>query len=198
MSEWFDELAEGMEPAERDRLRTVHNLLAEAGPPAELPPALARMPELEPARPIPFRRRRRQLAAVLVAAAALAAAVFGGGYLLGDRDGGSTGGLAPVRAVTMNGMGAVASLRVNAPDEGGNWPVDFEVQGLPHSKGQYSYYEIFVLRRGKPGYPCAGFRVSGNPAEVSFSVPYEVKETTRWVVTIVDREHEWPGRIVMT
>jgi hypothetical protein len=197
MSDWFDELAEGMEPAERDRLRTVHDLLVEAGPPAELPPALASMPELEAARTIPFPRRRRRVAAVLVLAAALAAAVFGGGYLLGDRDTGS-GTLEPVRAVTMKGTGAVASLRVNAPDEGGNWPVEFEVQGLPNSKGKYSYYEIFVLRRGKPGYPCAGFRVSGQTAEVSFSVPYEVKDTTRWVVTIVDRDHEWPGRVVMT
>ncbi len=135
------------------------------------------------------------MAAGLLLAAALAAAAFGGGFLLGHGGGSS---LEPVRAVTMSGHGAEASLQVGAPDAGGNWPVTFEVSGLPAQKAKYAYYEIFVLRNGKPGYPCAGFRVDGASTQVTFTVPYEVKSSTQWVVTTVNRANHWPGRVVMT
>jgi hypothetical protein len=98
----------------------------------------------------------------------------------------------------MTGGGAVAKLRVGSPDSGGNWPAEFTVRGLPASKGKYAYYEIFVLRHGKPGYPCAGFRVEGGTTKVEFSVPYEVDGKTQWVVTSVNRTDRWPGRTVMT
>jgi hypothetical protein len=200
MNEWLNEILEGLDPAEQDRLRGVHELLVKAGPPPELPPALATLPAVEEpakARTISFPRRRRRLVLGLALAATLVVAAFGGGFLAGDHHG-SSGVAAPVRAVTMRGDGAIASIRVGAPDRAGNWPVDFRVNGLPQQQSGYAYYEIFVLRHGKPGYPCAGFRVHVGTTKLSFVVPYKVKHATRWVVTEVDADHEWPGRIVMT
>jgi hypothetical protein len=198
VNEWLDEIVEGLEPAEQERLRAVHELLVTAGPPPELPPRLETLPAEEPrrARTIAFPKRRRRLVLGLALAAALAVAAFGGGFLAGDH--GSSGVGAPVRVATMSGDGALASLRVGAPDRAGNWPVDFSVNGLPKQRGGYAYYEIFVLRNGKPSYPCAGFRVHAGTTKLSFVVPYRVKHATRWVVTEVDSDHHWPGRVVMT
>jgi len=198
VNEWFDDVTEGLDPAERERLRGVHELLVEAGPPPELPASLATLPDDvgAPAEVVPLRRTRRRVAIGALIAAALAAAAFGGGFLLGH--GGNGTALAPVRDVTMTGGGAVANLRVGSPDSGGNWPAEFTVRGLPASKGKYAYYEIFVLRHGKPGYPCAGFRVDGATTKVEFSVPYEVDQRTKWIVTSVNRTQGWPGHVVMT
>jgi hypothetical protein len=203
VNDWLDEIVEGLDPAEQTRLRGVHELLVQAGPPPELPPALATLPDEPPATPrrpgrtIDFRRRRRRLVAALAIAGALVAAAFGGGFLAGDRHG-SSSVTSPVRAVSMSGGGALAALRVGARDTAGNWPVDFKVTGLPKQRGGYAYYEIFVLRNGKPSLPCAGFRVKAGTTKISFVVPYSVQRTTRWVVTEVDRDHAWPGRVVMT
>ena len=98
----------------------------------------------------------------------------------------------------MSGSNALASLRVGAPDAAGNWPIDFTVKGLPEQTGQYSYYEVFVVRNGKPGYPCGGFRVQNGTATKRFWVPYEVDSGTKWAVTAVDKADGWPGRVVMT
>jgi hypothetical protein len=200
MNEWFDDVSEGLEPAERDRLRGVHNLLVEAGPPPELPASLATLPDgVTDAEttvvPLASKRRRR-VGVGLLLAAALTVVAFGGGFLVGH--GGGSSSPEAVRAVTMSGSGATAALQVGAPDSGGNWPVSFTVSGLPAQKAKYAYYEIFVLRHGKPGYPCAGFRVNGANTKVTFTVPYEVTQKTQWVVTKVDHATHWPGRIVMT
>jgi hypothetical protein len=201
VNDWLDDIVEGLDPAEQARVRGVHELLVQAGPPPELPPALATLPADEAprsARTIAFPRRRRRLVAALAIAATLVVAAFGGGYLAGDRHG-SSGVTSPVRAVAMTGDGALASLRVGARDAAGNWPVDFSVQGLPKQRGPgYAYYEIFVVRNGKPTLPCAGFRVRAGTTKISFVVPYRVQPTTRWVVTEVDADHTWPGRVVMT
>jgi hypothetical protein len=198
VSGWFDEMADDLDPAERERLRRVDELLVAAGPPPELPADFATLPGgVAAARTVPFLRPRRRAVAAITVAAALAAAAFGGGYLVGDRGHGPAA-VEPVRVVAMSGQNARASLRVGAPDAGGNWPLEFSVTGLPKQTGKYAYYEIFVLRDGKPGYPCGGFRVRSGTTTVSFLVPYAVESSTRWVVTSVNREHQWPGRIVMT
>src|SRR5436190_2783513 len=85
----FDDLVdtEGLDPDEELRLRRVHDLLVEAGPPADLPPALERVPDEPPPGEIvqfPLLPKRRWAAAA-VAAAAVAAAAFGAGFLVGDR-----------------------------------------------------------------------------------------------------------------
>jgi hypothetical protein len=187
---------EGLDPVEQERLRRVHQLLVEAGPPAELPVSLATLAaSVTEEKPIPLPQSRRRFAGAFALAAALAAAVFGGGYLVGNQHGG--GGKA-VRVAAMSGSNAHASLRVGAPDAGGNWPVDFTVSGLPKQTGKYSYYEVFVLYNGKPGYPCGGFRVLNGSTTKRFWVPYSVNGSTKWVVTAVDKTHGWPGRTVMT
>ena len=197
MSDRFDDLVEGLDSAEQERLRRVHELLVDAGPSPELSLRLATLPAAATeAKTIRFpRARRRRFAGAIAVAAALAAAVFGGGYLVGTHHG---GGGTTVRVAAMSGSNALASVRVGAPDAGGNWPIDFTVKGLAKDTGQYSYYEVFVLRNGKPSYPCGGFRVVNGTTTKRFWVPYAVTGGTKWVVTEVDKTHAWPGRTVMT
>jgi hypothetical protein len=185
--DWVD--VEGLEQAERTRLERVHDLLLEAGPPAALPSGLERPPGQVLAFPI-WRRRGIVLAAA--AAAAVAAAFFGGGYLLGE-----SGGTSMKQVVVLQGaQNSFASLRVGPTDEVGNTPMELSVTGLPAR--ERGYYELFVWRRGKPGFPCTGFRMLGNETTVRFTVPYELKAGTKLVVTeIVRGKHDWPGRVVM-
>ena len=188
---------EGLDPAEQERLRRVHELLLEAGPPPTLSTSLTELPA-EVARPrvIAFPARRR-LAAGLAFAAALAAAAFGGGYLLGN--GGGGGAFSTVRVAAMTGRNALGAVTVGAADTNGNWPIKFRTTGLPKLAGKDSYYELFVAHQGRPGFPCGGFKVHGPGAtSVTFTVPYEVTSTTRWVLTAVDPTDHWPGRVVLT
>ncbi len=77
----FDELLGGEEltPNERERLRLAHDLLVQAGPPEELPPALADPPETRARVTLLPRRRRTALA--LIAAGAAAAAFLRAGLV---------------------------------------------------------------------------------------------------------------------
>ena len=185
--DWVD--VEGLEQAERARLERVHALLLEAGPPASLPSGLERPPGQVIAFP-EWRRRGAMIAAA--AAAVIAAACFGGGYLLGENSGTSM-----KQVVVLQGaQNSFASLRVGATDEVGNTPMELSVTGLPER--EHGYYELFVWRQGKPGFPCTGFRMLGDKTTVRFTVPYELKAGTKLVVTeIVRGKHDWPGRVVM-
>ncbi|HSP73025.1 MAG TPA: hypothetical protein VLN26_11685, partial [Gaiellaceae bacterium] len=87
--EFRDIVGDGLGPEEEAQLRRVHELLLAAGPPPELPPALAEPPAERGAKVIGFPVRRR-LGVAVVLAAALAAAAFGGGYFVGDRGSGWT------------------------------------------------------------------------------------------------------------
>jgi hypothetical protein len=187
--------AESLDPDERERLRRVHELLLEVGPPPELSTPLAQLPaEVTRARVIRF-PARRQLAGALAFAAALAAAAFGGGYLVGNNG----GGFGAVRVAAMTGRNALGTVSVGRADTGGNWPIRFRATGLPRLSGKYAYYELFVLRNGKPAFPCGGFKVQGPGAtQITFSVPYAVTNTNSWVLTAVDHSDHWPGRVVMT
>ena len=186
-NEWVD--VEGLTDAERARLERVHNLLVDAGPPAELPHDLERAP----AQVIAFPVWRRRGAVALVAAAALAAARFGGGFLLGNSHGMHALQVVAFKGATQNEL---ASLRVGAADEVGNNPMTLTVSGLP--KLEHGYYELFTMRDGKPGFPCTGFKMRGGTTSVQFTVPYELKTGTQLVITRVQRgKTEWPGRIVM-
>jgi hypothetical protein len=185
--DWVD--VEGLEQEERARLERVHALLLEAGPPASLPSGLERPPGQVIAFP-GWRRRGVMIAAA--AAAVVAAACFGGGYLLGEN-----GGTSMKQVVVLQGaQNSFASLRVGATDEVGNTPMELSVTGLPGR--EHGYYELFVWRRGKPGFPCTGFRMLGDKTTVRFTVPYELSPGTKLVVTeIVRGKHDWPGRVVM-
>lgn len=199
----FDELV-GTEPAggERERLRRAHELLLAAGPPPELSPELEAGPTL--AMTLSQRRRRlgRRRLALLAAAVAAVAAVFLAGYVAGNGGGGATGAQV-VQTIQLHGTSAapaaLGSLRVEAEDAGGNWPMTLSVTGLPQLP-QGGYYAVYLVRNGTPWRPCGWFRI-GKTADtgvtVRLSVPYAVDQGDSWVVTEQPAGTTGPGRTVM-
>src|SRR5438445_2274492 len=86
----FDDFVdtEGLGPDEEARLRRVHELLVQAGPPPDLPPSLERTPEATEAEIIQFPLLpRRRWAVTALVAATLVAIAFVGGYALGHSKG---------------------------------------------------------------------------------------------------------------
>lgn len=183
MNPGFDEfIDEGLDPAERERLRGVHELLLAAGPPPELPSALARLAPEESrvgVRPFPVLTRRRSVAALALAATIAVAAV--GGYLLGN---GSRTPFKTVRVVSMQGHDSFASVRVGPNDGNGNWPLEMSVSGLPKLTGK-QYYELMLTQDGKPTYPCGRFVMRGHATTLYWTVPYKITGASRWVVMVL-------------
>lgn len=198
----FDDLigTEGLSPDEEARLRRVHDLLVQAGPPADLPPALERpsppgADEEPPEVPILFRRRRGAVAALALAAAL---AVFGGGYAFGHSKA-KPASFASLRSVPMHGTAGVRGvIRLGEQDDVGNWPMLVEVSGLPAQSDRAAYYELWLTRKDKPVAPCGSFRVHGKTTRVRLSVPYSFKGYDGWVVTAQPAHVHTPGRVVMT
>jgi hypothetical protein len=196
----FDDLVdvEGLDADEAARLRRVHELLLEAGPPADLPPTLERPPtEKREADILQFPLLpRRRLAAAVVLAAALAAAAFGAGFLVGEQRGGTRFDV--VRVIPMRGSGgALASIQMGKRDEAGNWQMHFSVSGLPKQK-EGGYYNLYLVKRGKPVVLCGSFRVRDHTTTVTFTVPYKAKRFEGWVVTEQPPGHHTPGRVVLS
>ena len=178
MSKRFEELIgapDDLSAEESARLRRVHDLLLEVGPPPEVPPRL----QAPTVRRLPS--RRRSLPALL--AATLAAAAFGAGYLAGGRDGGAE----VVRTIPMTGVGearrASASIELLPEDEAGNWPMDVHVSGLePNARGG-DWYELWLTKDGKPIASCGRFTVDRTETTVRLSVPYRLHSYDGWIVT---------------
>lgn len=198
MSPEFDDLvdATGLEPEELRSLRRVHDLLVEAGPPADLPEALHRPPAHRRATVLAFPARPRRAAFAALAAAAVAAA-FAGGYLIADQTHHST--IDAVRVVPMTGeQNSFASLRVGSADAEGNWPLELTATGLPKLSGD-AYYVLMVWRNGKPVAFCGTFEVArAGTTTLRFSVPYRINDNTKWVVTRFVPGTAFPGHVVMT
>lgn len=194
--DFLDVVGEDVPAEERDRLRRVHDLLVAAGPPPELPPALATAPESGAT--VRFLPRRRR-GALLLLAAALAAAAFGGGYLVGGRT--NENSAEPVRVVSMHGTAlaphALASLRLAEKDESGNWPMQVVVRGLPKLPDK-AYYELYLTRKGRPIAPCGSFLVHGGTTRVTLNAPYELKRFDGWVVTRQLRGQRETGEPLLT
>lgn len=172
-----DLVGDDLAPGEAARLERVHRLLVQAGPPADLPPELAELPEQGGARIVGLPRRRA--AATLVLAAALAAAAFGGGYLVGHRDSGFEKFGAPI---AMRGEGArLASIQLGKADSSGNWPLVLRVRGLPELP-EGGYYELYLTRGDKLGPSCGTFRVHEGVTEVTMNAPYTLRRWDGWVV----------------
>jgi hypothetical protein len=196
----FEEIFDGTELSDEEarRLRRVHELLLDAGPPADLPPSLAAPGEPSTAEVIAFpllMRRRR--AAALVAAAAVAAVGLGGGYLLGHAHA-KTAVFAAQRVVPMHGGGALAVLRIGWRDKAGNWPMELLVSGLPTQKDPRSYYELWLTKGGKPVAPCGSFRVNAARTTVRLSVPYSFSGFDGWVVTSQRADEGATGPVVVS
>jgi len=188
----------GLAPEEADRLRRVHDLLVEAGPPADLPPALEEPADPSEAQVIDFPLMPpRRWAAVAIAAAALAVAALGGGYLLGHAHA-KPASFAARRVVPMEGHGSLAVLRIGKADKAGNWPMELLVSGLPTQKDPRAYYELWLSRHGKPIAPCGSFRVSAQNTTVRLSVPYRFSRFDGWVVTAQPANDRSIGRVVLT
>ena len=182
MTDRFDDLVDGiddLEPAERERLRRVHELLLQVDPPPEVPHALREPPAEEPVRFLP-QRRRFTLALI---AAALVAAAFGSGFLLGGR----SDDVSVFRTVSMAGVGegrgGFASIEIREQDGAGNWPLIVRVRGLDESADRDDYYELWLTKDGKLADSCGRFILQDGVTEVTLTVPYGFKRYDGWVVT---------------
>jgi hypothetical protein len=189
----FDELVPDVEsPEEGDRLRRVHELLIQAGPPPELSPTLASSPETPAtgtaAEEVTWLPRRR-LRAGLVLAFAVVAAAFGIGYLAGADD---DEAFSAERVVVMRGTdlapAARASIRLGKAD-GGNIPMVLTVAGLRRLDPE-GYYEVLLTRNGEVVGPCGTFVVRGEDrTTVYLNAPYRVDRTTGWIVAVHPTGH---------
>ena len=181
----FDDIVGGddLAGAERDRLRRVHDLLLEAGPPPELSPELE-SPTLGMTLARPARRVRRPVL-LLAAAFVTLALVFLGGYAVGN---GNDSGLSSGRTLQLVGTkvapDALASLRIRPVDAAGNWPMQLAVTGLPKLPPK-GYYTVWLMRDGKAFAPCGVFVVAGPEGGVSVALnaPYRLKRGDWWAVT---------------
>ena len=179
--EFGDLFGDELQPDEAARLRRVHDLLVEAGPPPELSPVLARTPDA-PGRPRRdlFARRRRTL---LSAAAALAAVSFGGGYLAGaswDGDRRPPRAFATEHVVRLAGSArpdATVIVRIGRRDDTGNVPMHVVAEGLRHLE-EGDYYTLYMTRKGKRLVACGTFNVKGgnHKTNVRLTVGYTVDE----------------------
>jgi hypothetical protein len=190
---------DGLEPEDEARLRHVHELLVQAGPPPDLPPSLERTPEAAEAEIVQFPLLpARRWAVAGVVAATLAVIAFGGGYVFGHSKA-SPSALHVTRAVAMHGMGdSQAILRLAAHDGAGNWPMELEVTNLPVQQQRSAYYELWLTKHGKPAEPCGFFRMRGSKTTVRFTVPYGLKGVDGWVVTEQSHGERTPGPVVLT
>lgn len=193
----FDQLVgPDVEGSERARLHDVHALLVQAGPPPEISPSMAAGPTLGMTmarRRKPVRRRAMLLAATVV----VLAVAFLAGYI----SAGSGGGVANAEVMKLGGTQAApaarASLQIRPMDSAGNWPMRLSVTGLPKLKAG-SYYEVYLMRDGKPWAPCGSFKVSAREATVvDLNAPYHLKHGDSWVVTRQTPTSRDPGPIVM-
>jgi len=177
----FDALMDDIERSEdRERLRRVHELLIEAGPPPELSPALASVAPPDAAPRFTWLPRRR-FAAALVLAGAVLAATFGIGYLAGDSS--SDNAMSVRKTVALRGAGeASGTVQIGFKGSDGNWPMIVTVRGLePLHAGDY--YRLALTKGGKPIVTCGTFNVSHGQTTIRMIAAYNLKGFDGWVVT---------------
>jgi hypothetical protein len=187
-----------VEGDERERLRHVHDLLLQAGPPAELSPEVESGPTLAMTIGRSPRKLSRRIA-LLAAAISLVAVAFLAGYTTGNRNGdGLPSGHTLSLVGTKAAPGALASLRVEPADRAGNWPMQLAVTGLPKLPPR-GYYTVYLMRNGKPYAPCGTFVVSGktHSTTVSLNAPYHLHSDDIWVVTKQMPGHHEAGPVVL-
>ena len=195
----FDDLVgPEVEQAERARLRAVHDLLVQAGPPAELSPELEAGPTLA----LTMQRRQRRggrKVLLLAAALALVAMAFLAGYITGNGKGdGLSSGTTMSLVGTKAAPRALASLRIQPADAAGNWPMKISVTGLPKLP-PHGYYTVYLVRNGKPFAPCGFFVISARDRGTSvwLNAPYKLQPRDTWVVTKQLPGHHETGPVVL-
>jgi hypothetical protein len=180
--EFRELVGDDLTPEERARLERVHELLVAAGPPPELPPALAEPPGDSPPSPIALPRRRA--GALLALAAAIALVAFIGGFVAGKQGAGTKSATIHTLGMhgTRNAQNASAKIDVEEVDSSGNWPLRVVIHGLPRlPKG--SYYEMFLTKNRKPIAACGIFTVSGNTSTIHLTMPPTIRGYDGWIVT---------------
>jgi hypothetical protein len=184
-------------PAERERLLRVHEQLVTAGPPPELPPNVEAGPTLAMTLSRPHRRVKRR-ALLLAATLVVLALAFLGGYITGNHGGGLASGRTLALKGTPAAPAALASLRISPADAAGNWPMQLSAHGVPKLPA-HGYYEVFLVRGGKPLAPCGSFVVGGTSGAVSvrLNAPYHLRPGDSWVVTRQDPGQHEPGTVVL-
>jgi hypothetical protein len=196
----FDELVgTDLDPAERDRLEHVHDLLVMAGPPSELAPELERGPTLAMTLGGARNRHVVRRMALLAAAIMVLLFVFLGGYVTGNSGGGGLSGGHTLKLVgTPQAPSALASLHVSSADAAGNWPMTLSATGLAKLP-LHGYYEVFLTRNGKIWAPCGTFRVESTTTAVSveLNAPYDLHRGDGWVVTRQLPGHHEAGPVVL-
>jgi hypothetical protein len=183
--------------AERERLQRAHEMLLEAGPPPELSPKLEAGPSLG----MTLQRRRavKRRAMLLLAATLAIIGVFLAGYAVANRGGSST---SPATSLALEGTAfaphAQATLEV-WQSHAGNWPMTLTAVGLP-PLAEHRYYEVYLVRHGKPWGACGAFRVPANPEQpvtVTLTAPYTLRKGDSWVVTRPGAGSAEPGQTVL-
>ena len=192
-----DLIGADMSGEERERLRQVHGMLLEAGPPPELSPKLEEGPTLG----MTLQRKRavKRRAMLLLAATLAVVGVFLGGYAVANRGG---SGPTPVLSQALKGTAlapqAQGTLEVWDLRDG-NWPMTLSVVGLKQL-APHRYYEVYLLRHGKPWGSCGTFRVEGpstGVVTVTLTAPYTLKKGDSWVVTEPGAGGTEPGKTVL-
>jgi hypothetical protein len=179
----FDDLFEGVErPEERERLRRVHELLVQAGPPPELSPALSSVSA-------PRRDRRRWLAG-LALAAALAVSAFAIGYFTGNSPD-DANAMRVRQTVQLAGPGdASGVINLGFKGSDGNWPMRVTVTGLKHLSGG-DYYRLALTQDGEAKVTCGTFNVGRGKTTIEMIAAYNLQGFDGWVVTLWDADkHE--------
>jgi hypothetical protein len=182
---------------ERERLRQVHGMLLEAGPPPELSPKLEEGPTL--GMTLQRKRALKRRAMLLLAATLAVVGVFLGGYAVANRGG---SGPTPVLSQALKGtpLAPQAQGTLEVWDlRDGNWPMTLSVVGLKQL-APHRYYEVYLLRHGKPWGSCGTFRVEGpstGVVTVTLTAPYTLKKGDSWVVTEPGAGGTEPGKTVL-
>jgi len=188
-----DVLGEDVRGEELERLRRVHELLLEAGPPPELPPALAAAPDMgelprqEELGWLPPRRVGR----ALTFAAAFAVLALAAGYLVGRSGHGFETDFSLAMHGTKAARAAQGELKVAPLDAAGNWPLELKVTGLKQLPAG-GYYEMWLTKNKKPAASCGTFRVEkAGETTIRLNAPYDFRKFDRggWIVL-----EKLPGR----
>lgn len=201
----FDELI-GAETTgvERERLRNAHELLLQAGPPAELPPELLKAPQMGIVNLQERRRVMKRRTLVLLAAALAVVAVFFAGYAVSSQQNNkSASGSGPTKVISLKGTALAPRARATLAvwkSQGSNLPMRLQVVGLrrlpPHT-----YYDVYLVRNGQvePWGLCGSFvaDTSGRVMTLKFNAPYGHEKGDTWVVTRPGPGNTEPGKTVL-
>jgi hypothetical protein len=176
----FDELI-GTEPdgEARARLRNVHELLLEAGPPPELNPEMEAGPTLAMtmSRARAYSRRRRSFILTGIAAALVATVIGLGAVSRGHGHTYPSFSLhGTVFAPYASGTLYILQAKSSTPR------MKIEVKGLAPLKKPYV---VYLVRNGRPIAQCGTFTVANANREVTALLrsPYPIEGTDKWIVT---------------